>query len=176
MYRNYQQLQYTEAWVPCAKLIKNIDSFVLTNWLDRVLVERLEQKTEPLLQTLQQNNYGWEETCYQANCRAFQHLTSMHNPSRYCTLVAFGNIGQTQRPTVAVRGNVVWTSGFARQNFRRTVSPKLRQRYQFLQAKFGLKPLLAHSWKTGGLRPPNFPTVRIAQFAALIHQSSRLVF
>ncbi len=35
LYRNYQQLQYTEAWVPCAKLIKNIDSFVLTNWLDR---------------------------------------------------------------------------------------------------------------------------------------------
>lgn len=43
-----------------------------------------------------------------------------------------------------------------------------------MQAKFGLKPLLAHSWKTGGLRPPNFPTVRIAQFAALIHQSSAL--
>ncbi len=174
LYRNYQQLQYTEAWVPCAKLIKNIDSFVLTNWLDRVLVERLEQKTEPLLQTLQQNNYSWEETCYQAIARAFGTNINAQPFEMLARSLPLAILGKHKDQLLQLEAMLFGQAGLLDKTFDEPYPQKLKQEYQFLQAKFGLKPLLAHSWKTGGLRPPNFPTVRIAQFAALIHQSSAL--
>jgi hypothetical protein len=50
----------------------------------------------------------------------------------------------------------------------------LKQEFSFLYRKYRLKPVPAHLWKFSRLRPVNFPTLRIAQFARLIHQSSAL--
>jgi len=44
-----------------------------------------------------------------------------------------------------------------------------------LRKKFGLKPINGYLWRFMRLRPLNFPTVRIAQFAMLIHQSAGLL-
>ena len=174
LYRNYQQLQYTEAWIPCAKLLKNIDSFVLTNWLDRVLVERLEQKTEPIGQTLQQNNYSWEETCYQAIARAFGTNINAQPFEMLARSLPLAVLGKHKDQLLQIEAMLFGQAGLLDKTFNDPYPQKLKQEYQFLQAKFGLKPLLPQSWKTGGLRPPNFPSIRIAQFAALIHQSSSL--
>jgi len=50
----------------------------------------------------------------------------------------------------------------------------LRTEYQFLQKKYGLKPIETHLWKFSKLRPLNFPIIRLAQFAALVYQSNHL--
>ncbi len=50
----------------------------------------------------------------------------------------------------------------------------LKKEYEFLTAKFDLKPISSSLWKLLRLRPDNFPHIRIAQFAALIHSSSKL--
>jgi hypothetical protein len=50
----------------------------------------------------------------------------------------------------------------------------LRNEYSFLFKKYQLKGIESHLWKFMRLRPGNFPTVRISQFAALIHRSHGL--
>jgi hypothetical protein len=50
----------------------------------------------------------------------------------------------------------------------------LKKEYDFLRAKFSLQPINASQCKLLRLRPDNFPHVRIAQFASLIHSSSKL--
>lgn len=52
---------------------------------------------------------------------------------------------------------------------------KLKEEYVFLQNKFKLKPIEKHLWKFLRLRPSNFPTIRIAQLAYLLHHSSNIV-
>jgi len=51
---------------------------------------------------------------------------------------------------------------------------KIKKEFQFLKQKFDLKPIEKHIWKFLRLRPSNFPTIRIAQFAMLIHKSNKL--
>eukprot|EP01036_Dinobryon_divergens_P010207 gene10207-13675_t len=46
--------------------------------------------------------------------------------------------------------------------------------YAFLANKYKLSPIHHSLWKYSKTRPANFPTMRIAQFAALIHTSSHL--
>ena len=50
----------------------------------------------------------------------------------------------------------------------------MRNEYVYLQKKYKLKPIENHLWKFLRLRPVNFPTLRLAQFANLIQQSEGL--
>ncbi|HEY5327687.1 MAG TPA: DUF2851 family protein, partial [Mucilaginibacter sp.] len=51
---------------------------------------------------------------------------------------------------------------------------KLKKEYGFLQKKYQLTPVENHLWKFMRLRPLNFPTIRLAQFAALVVSSNHL--
>lgn len=50
----------------------------------------------------------------------------------------------------------------------------LIKEYTYQRVKFGLSSIPKHLWKFMRLRPAAFPTVRIAQFAMLIHKSTGL--
>jgi hypothetical protein len=46
---------------------------------------------------------------------------------------------------------------------------KLQNEYLFLKRKYGLKPIEKSAWKLMRMRPSNFPSQRIASFAALFY-------
>jgi hypothetical protein len=50
----------------------------------------------------------------------------------------------------------------------------LRNEYLHLKNKYKLKPVENHLWKFLRLRPVNFPTIRLAQFAALFQKAEGL--
>lgn len=50
----------------------------------------------------------------------------------------------------------------------------LKSEYEFFSKKYQLSPIDAHLWKFSKVRPGNFPTIRIAQLAALMHQHPEL--
>ena len=50
----------------------------------------------------------------------------------------------------------------------------LKSEYDYLRKKLNIKPIENHLWKFLRMRPQNFPTIRLAQFAALIVQSNHL--
>jgi hypothetical protein len=52
---------------------------------------------------------------------------------------------------------------------------QLKKEFSFFQNKYNLNAGDIHLWKFLRLRPGNFPTIRIAQFAALIHHSPDLL-
>ena len=66
------------------------------------------------------------------------------------------------------------TAGFLDDKFDDDYANELRKEFIFLKRKYGLQPLKKHAWKFLRLRPANFPTVRLAQFAQLIFKSSHL--
>jgi hypothetical protein len=59
-----------------------------------------------------------------------------------------------------------------------TATDDYRQRllteYEFLRKKFSLTPIDGSLWKRMRMRPQNFPEVRIAQFASLLHNTESL--
>ncbi|RZL29169.1 MAG: DUF2851 family protein, partial [Pedobacter sp.] len=65
-------------------------------------------------------------------------------------------------------------AGFLNQSFEEEYPNQLKREYQFLQKKYNLKPIDISLWKFMRMRPQNFPTLRLAQFAALIINSNHL--
>jgi len=65
-------------------------------------------------------------------------------------------------------------AGFLDGDIKEAYPLQLQKEYDYLQKKYKLTPIPVHLWKFLRMRPANFPTVRIAQFAALIHRSVHL--
>lgn len=67
--QRYKGLRQSAAFVPCAGSVGEVPPLVWMGWKDRLLVERLEQKTVLLKSWLVQTQYDWEEVCYRALAR-----------------------------------------------------------------------------------------------------------
>jgi hypothetical protein len=65
-------------------------------------------------------------------------------------------------------------AGFLHEDFTDGYPQRLKKEYSFLLKKYNLTPLENHLWKFMRLRPQNFPTIRLAQFAALIVNANHL--
>ena len=61
-------------------------------------------------------------------------------------------------------------AGFLEAEFLDGYPQTLKKEYGFLRKKYSLTPVENHLWKFLRMRPQNFPTIRLAQFAALDSQ------
>jgi hypothetical protein len=65
-------------------------------------------------------------------------------------------------------------AGMLEDDFKDDYPRALQKEYEYLKRKYSLKPINSALWKFLRMRPANFPTIRIAQFASLVHQSIHL--
>ena len=168
----YQQLIMNRNWVPCAHLISYAGRLVIHNWLDRMLAERFDRRVSEVRKGLDMNRGDWNETFYQALARNFGlrinalpfELLAKSLPL-WIIRKHVGNLFQLEALFFGQAGML--SAGRRNQYYR-----NLKREYEFLAAKYGLSPIDAHLWKFMRMRPANFPTLRIAQFAAFLNDSA----
>lgn len=176
LYRNYQLLLADTRWVPCEKLIHQIDEFTLSNWIDRLMIERLEQKTQPMLQILEQNTWNWEETFFRFLARGLGAKANAEPFEQLAASLPSVILAKHKDRLYQLEALLLGQAGFLNNQHKDVYPQTLYKEYSFLQQKYNLSPLPPHIWKFGGLRPPNFPTLRLAQLALLLHQSPNGLF
>jgi hypothetical protein len=168
----YQQLMRNRSWVPCAHLISYAGRLVIHNWLDRMLAERFDRKASEIKRVLDMNQNNWNETFYQALARNLGFKTNALPFELLAKSLPFGivrkHIGNLFQLEALLFGQAGMLSAGRRIPYYRS----LRKEYEFLAAKYGLVPIDAHLWKFMRMRPSNFPTLRIAQFAAFLNASA----
>jgi len=174
MYQNFLYLHSSKEWIPCQKQITKIDSFTLATWLDRLLIERLERKITPILKALKENQNSWETTFYYFLARTFGGKVNSEPFELLAKSLPMDALAKHKSQLFQIEALLFGQAGLLDKEFEENYPNALRKEYSFLQKKFSLTPLQGHSWKFGRMRPPNLPTIRIAQFATLIHQSSSL--
>ncbi|RZL19996.1 MAG: DUF2851 family protein, partial [Pedobacter sp.] len=69
---------------------------------------------------------------------------------------------------------VFGVAGLLKSAFKDDYPNKLKKEFDYLKAKYGLRYIDSFLWKFSKTRPDNFPTIRLAQFAALITKSVHL--
>src|SRR5699024_7932152 len=64
--KNYDYLLgiQTNRWINCEKDFPDFDDFTIENWLERLYIERLEEKSKVIADILQQNTNDWEATLF----------------------------------------------------------------------------------------------------------------
>jgi hypothetical protein len=171
----YEYLLKNRLWVPCARELQNIDSFLVSLWIEKIGVSRLEEKSALIAAHLDQTSNNWEEVLYRSVMRSFGfHLNGL----------PFENLAKSLPYKILEKhaDSLLQAEAllFGQAGFLSELLPyddyflKLQKEYRHLSKKYNLKPVQRHLWKFLRLRPGNFPTIRLAQIAAVIHHHPKL--
>ena len=171
--KKYNELMQSAAFIPCENNLRHTDDFTWSNWKQRVLVERLQEKSQVVQGYLAENNNHWEETFWwllaknfgiKVNSEAFEKI------ARSLPLAILAkHKNQIHQIESLLFGQAVLLTG----NFKDDYGQLLQKEYVFLQKKYKLVPIKIplHYLR---MRPSNFPTVRLAQLSMLVHNSVHL--
>jgi hypothetical protein len=170
---NYLQLQSSQLWVPCVDKIKKVDQFYIVQWLTKLAVERLEKRFVEINRNLENTKNHWEEAFYQNIARSFGFKVNAVPFEMLAQSVPLNILAKHKDNLKQLEALLFGQSGLLEKPIDE-YSQALHDEYNFLQKKYSLKPIEKHLWKFMRLRPANFPTIRIAQFASLVNRSSNL--
>ena len=160
--------------IPCAAKLPALPSFLLNNYLDRLVVERIEGKSDVVRRLLDESHGSWEQTCYwlmahyfggRVNALPFE-LTAKATDRR---LLARWK-DNPQRIEALLMGQAGLLEGYFEDDYPR----QLQADYEAIRTGASLEPVGSYLWRFYRLRPSAFPTIRISQFAHLVSQSSSL--
>ncbi len=171
---SYLKLLHSEHWIPCQPLISQVATATKTLWLERLLVDRLEQKTQHIAQALAHNRHNWEETFYQALARNFGLQINAEPFELLAKSMPLLTLAKHKNSLLQLEALLFGQAGLLTRDFQDEYPRQLQREYIHLQHKYKLTPLRGETWQFMRLRPANFPTIRIAQFATLIYQSNHL--
>jgi len=169
---NYQNLLDSKTWIACQNQFHKIDPIILQLGFNRLMIERLEDKTSEILARLQANNNDWNATFYQMLARMFGFKVNAVPFELLAKSLPLEVLAKHKNNLFQLESLLFGNSGLLNdQLLGDDYYLNLRNEYSFLYKKYQLKGIESHLWKFMRLRPGNFPTIRISQFASLIHRS-----
>lgn len=171
---NYERIEREQAWIPCQHFFRAVPDIVRLNWLDRLLVERLEIKTAAIAEALEATENHWEEAFYRMLAHNFGLKVNAEPFEALARSLPLLILAKHKPSLLQVEALLFGQAGFLEKKQKDDWPNQLAREYRHLAHKYGLTPLSVSQWKFLRLRPANFPTVRLAQFAALVHQSAHL--
>lgn len=170
----YKKLMQSKNRIPCEFQIRDVDRFQQNNWLDRLLIERLEIKSQGIEDKLEFNNNDWAETFYQQLASNFGFKVNAVPFELLARSIPIIILAKHKNNNKQVEALLFGQAGMLGNNTDDSYYQELKKEYIFLAGKYKLVPIDAYLWRFMRLRPANFPTIRISQFADLIANSSHL--
>lgn len=170
----YEDLISNSHWIPCEKLLPQVDEFIINSWLDRLTAERLEQKTDPIATLLKETKNDWQEAFYRMLARYFGLKVNAEPFEALAHSLPQIIIAKHKTSLLQIEALLYGQAGLLESPFKDDYPNQLKKEYEFLRHKHNLTPISASQWKFLRLRPANFPTVRLAQLADLLYHSTSL--
>lgn len=170
----YSGLLATKDNLPCAGQHSAVKPITKESWLSRLLAERWEHKLSDWNVLLDNSADDWRNLLYWRMAANFGFKTNA-TPFLLMAQSLPLNIPTRHKDNPEqLEALFFGQAGMLDEDFKDEYPRRLQKEYDYLRRKYSLKPIPPGLWKFLRMRPVNFPTVRIAQFAALIHKSVHL--
>lgn len=170
----YATLINAKQSLPCANMLGSVKDITKESWLTRLLAERWEQKLEEWKALQKKEVDDWQNLLYWRMAANFGFKVNATPFLMLAQSLDINILAKHRENLFQVEALLFGQAGMLEGDFEEKYPNKLKEEYSYLSKKYKLKPISVHLWKFMRMRPPNFPTVRLAQFAALIHKSVHL--
>lgn len=167
--QRYHELLRSKTWIPCAKVIHGVPDNIFNLWKDGLLIEKLRIKESHILALLHRYTNDWETCFYILLARYFGGKINDHAFESLAERIPLDLVRKNSHDKMSVQALFFGQAGLLDTTCQDAYVLELKDQYRFLQHKYQLKPLDPVVWKLSKLRPPNFPTIRLAEFSTLQH-------
>jgi hypothetical protein len=163
----YRYLMEEKKTVPCAHAIHEIPAIVMEQMKQRVLIERLERKTDGLFQLLT-DQPNWKMIAGRLIFKSFGTGLNDYLFERMAQQMDFNKLDRLSYAPKSIEALFFGCSGMLEKDWADDFPAALKKEYTYLQRTQTVTCTIDSSeWKFLRTRPVNFPTIRLAQLAAL---------
>ncbi|MDQ3535259.1 MAG: DUF2851 family protein [Bacteroidota bacterium] len=172
----WQNLIKSEGHIPCSGQIMEVKEIIRLSMMDKSLFERLQMKATRILNILQENGNDWETTTYQLLASNFGFKINSNAFLELSSSLPYKFLLKHQDNIFQLEALLFGQAGLLEENIEDEYFYSMKKEFAFLKHKYNLLPanIPTYEWKFLRLRPANFPTIRIAQFAMLLHKLHNL--
>lgn len=170
----YQELIRAKTWIPCEKDLATITDFTLSNWKERLFLERLERKSLPIIGLAKETMGDWEAVLFRFLAKNFGLNTNGDLFFTTASAIPFSVLRKESFDLQNLEALLFGSAGMLTGDFEELYPKDLQQRYAYLVQKYQLQQVTLPQAEFFRHRPDNFPTLRLAQLAALYHTHQNL--
>jgi hypothetical protein len=171
--QRYDTLMQNAEAIPCGKEFAVVQELTWMSWKERLVAERLTRKAETVFTYLYQTTNHWEETFWWLLARNFGMKVNADAFEALARSLPLTILAKQKGSIHQLEALLFGQAGLLANTFTEDYPKLLQQEYLFLKKKYGLQSTFI-SIQFLRMRPGNFPTLRLAQLAALIHSSQHL--
>lgn len=173
MMEHYQQLMEQKNDIPCGECLPALSELSWLAWKERMAAERLAEKAKVCIEYFEQSQHHWEDTCWWLIARSFGMKTNAAAFEQMARTLPVKLLHKHKNQLHQLEALLLGQCSLLDENFTDDYPKLLQKEYRFLSGKYGLNPIAKPALFLR-MRPANFPTIRLAQLAVLIHQSVHL--
>lgn len=158
----------TYKFINCEKDAVHIEKIVWTQWQERLYVERLEQKSKAIKLLLQETKNDWEAVLFILLMKNFGLNRNGEAFWAIARHLGYDIIRKVSNDALKMESLFFGVAGLLpHEDVIDEYVLDLKREFGFLRNKYAISPYNGERPIFFGLRPPNFPTVRLSQLAAL---------
>lgn len=166
----YRNLMETDNWLACKSYISDLPRVQLQSWLTTLHRERLGQKKARVKSLLHRADPHRESVLIMILASGFGLPINSLPFEMTLSGIPLAILDRFKDNLQDLEALLFGQAGFLHKNGAGPYASSLRNRYMELRSLLTCDPVEPHLWKLLRLRPASFPTIRLSQFASLVHQ------
>lgn len=173
---SYWRLMHQKSWVACQPRLHQVDITIRQDWLEMLSRERLRIRSQRFTESVESGNGDWEEAFYQSLSRALGSRVNAEAMEMLARSLPLRIVQKHKHSLLQLEALFFGQSGLLPKVTEEEDAylSLLRREYKVLKVKHQLRPIPSTAWRFLRLRPNAFPTIRIAQLAAMLHRTGQL--
>ncbi len=171
---SYTKLSTSKEKIPCSNQLATLNDLKFISWLQRMTIERLEGKVKLIEEHFKSVNGDYTQTFYVMLLRNFGFKVNNLPFELLSKNLTITTLLKHSDNLLQLEALLLGTSGLLNDQFEDKYIRQLQNEFDYLKNKYQIIPLNKEVFKFSKLRPANFPTIRLAQFARLINSKPGL--
>ena len=157
----------------CYNFLPVLNQLGWSSWKERLVIERLQRKAGSMLTSLQKNNNSWEEVFWQKIAANFGTKVNSDFFEAIAASIPSTILSKHKNQINQLEALLLGQANLLNADVTDSYARMLKKEYLFLRKKHNLTTLFMQPHFLR-MRPANFPTIRLAQLAMLINNSTHL--
>jgi hypothetical protein len=158
--------------IPCSSSLHRCEDEAFRGWLETMSQERLRAKTAQAADYYERSGRDYSRTLYALLLRSFGFKVNGEAFGLLAYSLPFQLLARHADNACQTEALLLGMAGMLEGEFHHDYIRKISDEFKFLKAKYNLSPLNKEVFRMSKMRPANFPSLRLVQFARLIHRES----
>lgn len=167
--QRFEKLERAKTPIPCQGQLSSLDEFKTNMWLDRLAIQRLEQKVNRVEEWMEAANQDLQQAFWIGLCHYWGMKVNAEPMEMVAKSIPLKRLLKLRGNVFQIEALLLGASGFLGASHDNDYAQKLWREFLHQSNKEAIAILPKVMWKTGGVRPSNAPQLRLAQLAALIN-------